>query len=550
MPKRKRCDEYDSSFSGSLTPASKRRGSSPSSQKLFHAASQPASESFNSFSCTHLCSSEDVSAASENSNKSAASAPFPGKCRAVDGSQNLSEGAFETDLSFFCREEEEIADMCMYLAHVVSSSRTPEALTKLVQYFLEHSQETVMSSLKRAGLQPQLFSVLCKASAYHITGAKEELFIRFVAHLVALSEEEVLSNAGLVEFFLGHVQQRGTTPITPTPKVAHWSQRTKVQPPKQSEDKRNTELQEAIAELCGGNCTASAKVLSLRALLELIFRQNRVILFPGDNSACLVFADMGGFEVVTQMLEEAECEDALHLLEVVTLCEELCKLHQDRLQQMILRLVQLITKEWKKNEGDRVNLALRVLTNSTNLLPHALSGAAESADRTALVSVTREILMDQNTPMDRLAFALCFATNIAKWEVSVGRDEFISSLVDCPSFLPRIAELTIRFYNSNKNEQYVIAGYYALLLAVLSLCDTTNLQLRVPVITSIAQATKGTLVGKSTASKPMTLIVVILQEFVLFQSSAHSLTKEGLIAMNNVIERVMERNGIEVTPEG
>jgi hypothetical protein len=47
-------------------------------------------------------------------------------------------------------------------------------------------------------------------------------------------------------------------------------------------------------------------------------------------------------------------------------------------------------------------------------------------------------------------------------------------------------------------------------------------------------------------AKPMMLVVAILQEFVLFQSCAGILTKDVLLSMHDVVEKLITQNHIVV----
>ncbi|AAZ10640.1 uncharacterized protein TEOVI_000633300 [Trypanosoma equiperdum] len=464
-------------------------------------------------------------------------------------SPRLRGSVFETEMNFFCREEENIADMCVYLAEVASSSRTPEALMALVLYFMEHEPDMVMQSLKRAGLQSQLLSALCKSSARSVTDNKEGLYIRFVGHLLTLCDDEVLSDASLVKFFLLSSEKRAEEAAATPAGSKHWSQRAHCPTPPKQRRQDDSALKSAVDKFCRGKSDDTATSLALKALLHIIFRYNQATSFPGEANPCLVFAELGGFEVVTPMLNDADCKDVLHLLEVVTLCERLCPSYDAALQELVILLIRLVAREDTKCENDVLTIALRVLVNGTSLVPHALRDSNRRRERSQLAEFSTKRLMSDNTPLNVAAFILCSAVNIVKWEVASRCDEFARCLVNCPDFLSRIAELTLQCYNAEETERNVVSGYYALLLAVLSLIDTPKVQLRVPVITAVAQATKGTETGKAVESKPMKLIVAILQEFLLFQSTAGSLTKSGLVSMSTIIESVVKCNGIEISSD-
>jgi hypothetical protein len=52
--------------------------------------------------------------------------------------------------------------------------------------------------------------------------------------------------------------------------------------------------------------------------------------------------------------------------------------------------------------------------------------------------------------------------------------------------------------------------------------------------------------AEASTHRPMALIVAIMQEFVLFQSSAGILTKQVLLNMHDIIQRLISANCITV----
>ncbi|KEG15459.1 hypothetical protein DQ04_00071270 [Trypanosoma grayi] len=493
-------------------------------------------------------------------------------------SQKSAANAFTTEMSFFSRVEEDIADMCVYLARTVSTARTHDAFVSLVEHFVKHGPETVMLSLKRSGLQPRLLDLLCRSSFQWSRGECQRLFLNFFVLVVKLSDTEALCDSALISFLLLNSQPTkkalqpppSLTSTTLSPAASspgeeslvverplHWSQRVrqaKVVAKASPREPNTTDLKAVVGQLCGTETDVSGASLALRALLDIVFRQNRNTALHADTSVCLMFAELDGFDIVAAFLTGEECSDALHLLEAVTLCEGLRTLHALKLERTAACLVRFLTgKDGKQRMEDEawhntMNAALRVLTNVTGLVPSVLCELLQEGR--ALAELAAEVLTDADAPPDTLAFTLCLVTNIVKWEARERIDAFTSCLVEDPSFLPRVASLTFRAYHAEDTEKNVVAGYYALLLAVLSLCASPALQLRVPVMTAVAHATKGTVAGKMVEAKPMTLIVALLQEFVLFQGSAGSLTKESLVSMSSIIDSVVLHNDIEVVSDG
>ncbi|ESL08952.1 hypothetical protein TRSC58_03335 [Trypanosoma rangeli SC58] len=470
-------------------------------------------------------------------------------------SQRSTESAFATEMSFFCRAEEDLADMSLYLARIASFARTPEALVALVEHFSKHGAEPVMLSLKRSGMQPKLFGLLCSVSTSGLTEDYQQLFLRFLALLVKLSDVEVLYEEELVRFLLQCCQRRSSTtansPAQST-KPSHWSHRARPTAVMPARSSSLAELKRSMNELCKAEEDTSSTALALHVLLEIVFRQNKGVSLPSAPSACLLFVELGGFKTVSALFETEECADALHLLEAVTLCEALRGAHASELRIAAAALVRFTTETEARGGGDAArleekNAALRVLTNVTGLVPSVLSESPQQ--NRALAFVAANTLTNAEAMPDTLTFTLCLTTNIVKWEARENGDEFTSFLVEDAAFLTRIAVLAFRAYHAEGTEKHVLAGYYALLLAVLSLCASPKLQLRVPVMTAVAHATRGTAALKKVEAKPMTLIVAILQEFLLFQSLAGSLTRDSLVSMSGIIDSVVSCNGIEVSSD-
>ncbi|RNF26561.1 uncharacterized protein Tco025E_01164 [Trypanosoma conorhini] len=471
-------------------------------------------------------------------------------------SQKSTTSAFATEMSFFFRAEEELADMSLYLARVASSARTPAALVAFVDHFSKHGAEPVMLSLKRSGTQPKLFELLCSGTTSGLSEEYQQCFLRFIALLVKLSDAEVVYGAELMKFLLQCCQRCPAAAVdahTQCTRPLHWSQRARPAAVVPARPSGLAELKAGVNALCEEEEEGtSSAALALRVLLEVVFRQNRGVSHPSVPSVCLVFAEFGGFKTVSALLGAEECADALHLLEAVTLCEGLRGAYASELRMTAASLVRLITEAETRGgvgeaRGEEKNAALRVLTNVTGLVPSVLSGSPQQSRALALVAA--DTLTDAEAIPDTLAFTLCLTTNIVKWEAREHADEFTGFLVEDASFLTRVAGLAFRAYHAEGTERHVLAGYYALLLAVLSLCATPRLQLRVPVMTAVAHATRGTAALKKVATKPMTLIVAVLQEFLLFQSSAGALTRDSLVSMSGIIDSVVRCNGIDVSSD-
>lgn len=239
--------------------------------------------------------------------------------------------------------------------------------------------------------------------------------------------------------------------------------------------------------------------------------------------------------------------------------------------------------------------AIRVVINLTSVLPQLIPSSARSLFLQEACAWARQYihLLDPSAVVaeegsddngtddfyDNVTLSICLAINLLRRGANV---EAVRCLTEnnnlaSASALLHAAKVMVYWYESGDTRQSVLSGYIAMLLACISLCTGSSEDYRVAVITAITKgiASKSLLRGETQLSlensqdshelhcavsrqdeaannarklraKPMMLVVAILQEFVLFQSSAGILTKEVLLSMHHVVEKLIQQNHIVV----
>lgn len=138
------------------------------------------------------------------------------------------------------------------------------------------------------------------------------------------------------------------------------------------------------------------------------------------------------------------------------------------------------------------------------------------------------------------------------------------------SFFDELVQKLFFFYTyPESNEYLVIAGYYAILVCMLSLLTYCGESLRIPTISALARCyekvmrrtdlNNGNGVKKEAAGvalssfsleqsleQPMRIAIAVVQEFLLFQSETGTLCQSTLIEVTEILDRVMVANKISV----
>ncbi|KAL7696018.1 hypothetical protein NQL31_004291 [Lotmaria passim] len=497
------------------------------------------------------------------------------------------------EINLLCRKDEAMADMALFLAKAVGEAPSPLSLRELVTFLEKSGVSRMLLALKRAEATEAFVHSLFLAQP---TLALRVLLLRLFFEFLLFADVEVFFQRSVVAFLVESLMQpdgaeanaaatasaASATP-SPTRGALHWSVRPKrVSPSSPSTSSNsssllaesssdNDELLERVEALCtsisfdhSSSCVvtsspstiafASSAPLSLQALLTLLFQYNRSLLSasPATFSLPLAFAHAGGLERVSGLLRDASTrEAALALLEVVTASEAL-----RREKARLLPLVPTLVRHLSTATAPTVQVSvLKVLTNITNLLPSALS---ETSTATSFVGFLPSVFSYSATDVEeveeRETFALCCAINVVKYEA---RDDagvqptFTVAFMQRTELLPALEKSMTGRYHCSEAEQLVLSGYAALLLGALSLVDVPGREppsLRVPVMTAVATASRGTRIGRLTDRQPMRMVAAIIQEFLLFQSTAGTLTKEALMEMDALVDRIRQRNHIAVAP--
>lgn len=235
--------------------------------------------------------------------------------------------------------------------------------------------------------------------------------------------------------------------------------------------------------------------------------------------------------------------------------------------------------------------AIRVLTNVTAVDPYPVG---EPSGIHLIQYLKFILLFPLPHEMEILPFALCCTINMAKREClpssysrfSSPLPSFTSAFFhsgsivgiekkarhDSPysevgSVLDVLVEKLFYFYTHiNAVEYVVIGGYYALLTCILSLLQYAGESLRIPVMTALVHHYKTFIHSHSiqntfnekkastpsmslkSLEQPMTIAVVIVQEFLDFQSRTGTLCENAFIEITEILDCVIAANKILVSP--
>ncbi|KPA82561.1 hypothetical protein ABB37_03596 [Leptomonas pyrrhocoris] len=481
------------------------------------------------------------------------------------------DGLGGDEIDLLRRRDEEMADMALFLAKAIGEAPSQLSLSELVSFLEKVGVPRVLLALKRAEATEAFVDALFRA---HPNQAQRVLLLRLLLEFLHFVEAEVFFQRGVIVFLVESLappdtsQPSASMPSSSLSAAVHWSARKKCVSPSVASvsgasspsptESCSDELDDRTQGLCLASSTdasssatnATSALLSLKALLTLVFQHNRSLHLasPSAFSVSLSFAHAGGLERVGQLLlNENEREWTLSLLEVLTTTDVLRR-EGGRLLQLVPALVGLLSTV---AQAAQVSV-LKVITNITNLVPSALS---ETDTAQTFAEFIQRVLLQPSVDGDldgRETFALCCAINVVKHEAKEGsavQPTFTRAIMACAELLPALAESMTKRYRCSDAEQLVLSGYTALLLGALSLVDVGDAEissLRVPVMTAVAAASRGTRIGKSTDRQPMRMVAAIIQEFLLFQSSSGTLTKEALVDTDFLVSRIRQHSRIVV----
>lgn len=461
-------------------------------------------------------------------------------------------GASELDL--LRRREEDVADMCLFLGKTVMRVGSAKSLEEMVAFIEAHGCNTVALALKLAGTQAELLHCLCTTA---LEGQLQCLLFRVLKVLLGHFDAEACCQEDVVRALTRALRHsdastplRGPLASSPTQAApVHWSVRgggSAKRKAKVSVDGLQ-EVAVAVDRLCGPptshQCTTIALALSM--LLQLVFLGNQsAVGGKVVGSVALCFAKSGGLAVLAEMVRDRKLlNEVIPFLEVLTVSEGLAE-ERSGLEALFVELIDLLRPSVAGEEQQ--GAVLRLATNITGLDPALL---AAFPDREAVLSAfITTVLLDGRADPDTVTFALCCAVNLIKWEATTGRWQFSSAFAHREKLLFDVAASMVTAHASNDVERTVLAGYYALFLGALSMVCLDGESLRIPVITAIAAAAAhgSPRVASRVAERPMTIVVAIIQEFILFQSSTGTLTKENLLEMSEMVNDLVTTNSIEV----
>lgn len=511
-----------------------------------------------------------------------------------------SLGGDEMDL--LRRKDEELSDMALFLAKAIAETPSLACLRELVALLEKVGVARIALALKRCEDTEVFLHSLFLAQPSVATRA---LLLRLLLEFLHLIDAEAFFQCSILDFLVASLAPpKDNAPPTPspltgsaaalstsaTPTATHWSARKKKVAPTfetaSVTQQIEKELEGRVCALCscstlgdspllqkGGTepTSTSTALLALRALLSLVFEHNRSLALSSASSAHaapLLLVRAGGLERVVELLRDDDTRGAaLALLEVLT-ASEVLRCERARLRQLVPPLLKLLCSDPLPSSGSTNTSTagtqvpvLKVLTNITNLLPSVLG---ETNTARLFVAFLHKVLSSSpatnstagNTDgEERETFALCCAINVLKYEA---RDSvaavpaFTAAFMESPGLLSSVARGMAMRYHSSDASQLVLSGYAALLLGALSLVNVPTADppsLRVPVMTAVAAAARGTRIGHSTDHQPMRIVAAIIQEFLLFQSASGTLTRDALVEMDSLVARIREHNNIALTEE-
>ncbi|CBZ30540.1 conserved hypothetical protein [Leishmania mexicana MHOM/GT/2001/U1103] len=470
------------------------------------------------------------------------------------------------ELDLLRRKDEEVADMALFLAKAVGETSSWHSLAELVSLLDRIGVSRVALALKRVGGQTTFVGNLHQATSF--TDNDRRIAVALFSSLMAHVDAEALFQECVVTFLVKSLIPADAPEASPAldrSTASHWSVRRNQKGTAQQPSSGNSRgvadgLEGHVARLCGGAAESvgsyedkSCASLALRSLLTILFVYNRSphLAAPRHLSVPLLFANAGGLQHLGKLLSDRDTQEhALSLLEVLTATEELTP-ENDRLLALVPALVAQL-----RTSAVEVPV-LKVLTNITNILPHALSATGTVAAFTQFALQTLSRSRAVSTPDEAEIFALCCTINVVKYEskeTECAEAELASALVASHDTVVSLAGAMMESYRCSSTEQLVRSGYYALLLGALSLVPVAEEQgsstLRVPVMTAVARVSDGDSVGPTVGHQPMRIVVAIIQEFLFFQSSAGTLTKEALQEMKALVDRIISSNHIDVASAG
>lgn len=482
--------------------------------------------------------------------------PSPnGSTLELQGSRGTSE------IESLLRKDNELTEMCLFLAKTLSELSSSSALESMLCFLVKSGFRSCLQAVKQSGLEGEWINFLCASKMKQPSEAKIVLCIVFL--VVLNCDASVLSEESTIEFFLSSLveitsESDNAFPSQQNLESLHWSNPKKRKIVFKSNEKKLSE--QLFSQICAVEKSLlpalDSKIHELGEtyLLELVMRQNNSSSSRLENIHDSIMK-CNGLERIVKLLAERVKKGKLDkkllmLLELLTISPAV-EPYVDQLSNCFQGLLH-ITGNLRDNIerlGSEIDvLILRVLTNISGVR----SFLASENCAISLESYLGDMLFSKsNQDLERLPFALCCAINIAKKECR-------SSAKDtpfCSAFLPDdeiserfsiLIEHLFQHYQSDDTEHLVIAGYYALLVGVLSLVGPQK-KYRIPIITCLSSLNTVFTMSKVSRDQPMTFVVAVMQEFLLFQSSAGTLYQCAFVEISEIIDRIVADNQISVS---
>ena len=254
-----------------------------------------------------------------------------------------------------------------------------------------------------------------------------------------------------------------------------------------------------------------------------------------------------GDEAVRRLLSKAA-----QLLEAATCCEELRRLpvYCEPLQILFVTLFRMLPtgiSAQLEHESfiQRIRVCLNISSVSPKSVPTDETRCAEMADVLtslfAALSTPDGDAEDRQTQLELCSSVVCLVVNcLDRGNNTTFRWALINSLDK--RFAQVAAEVAQRFYAQEEDiSMSVTAGYLAVMLGMMSLQDPDA---RIVIVTALLNGAPNSV--QSVRHKPMLWVIAVLQEFIMFQSTAQILTKNTVVTLTYVVDTLMEENGITV----
>jgi hypothetical protein len=490
---------------------------------------------------------------------------FSSKSRSpVTPSSPFGDGSvFSSELERQNKRLEDTVDMALFLAQTYAASVSSNALFPLVRHLSSNGAKKVVNAVKRSGQLKPFVAALCAVPRDQAPASRADLgFLRFYRFIADVAPAEVLCSKSMFLRVLRALDpNRASVPTvesSSTAPAAHWSQRFKktTAAGKPAVDPADGQLEDALTQLLVDTphyMEDSRIVTCVEILLKLVFNYNQAVdssFGPlsrsnsglGGEGGAVLLLHLGGFPILESVLQGGESTSeerlkVLQLLDVVTcsgseLADEVAA--KECFESILGTVMDCLLKT---PAGEEFLTALRVAINITSLFPSAAMARTSADSGMALLAMLQTSADPTSPQADCHVYLLCLAINM----LCKGKNTlFCNALTTNEEFLRFAAAEMRRLHTAEDAESNVAAGYYATLLGMVSLASQES---RVSVKHALGWRGSRLASPGSQGDNPLKYVVAILQEFVLFQSSAGILTQEALVGIHRLLQSLLEANG-------